>query len=127
MTDDAELQKQFTEDLLALERSGAGMPFVFNPSEAFSLLALLQLALRHPGIGSDAKGTGAFGRALAENIQGRLCRTPAMQEVARRGWDTRYDEKTGQAEKAAAAEPVREPKAEARPDPAKQGPRRARK
>jgi hypothetical protein len=125
--DDAELEKQFAADVVALEQSGAGMPFTFRPSEAWMLLSLLQLALRHPGVSSDTKGVAEFGKALAKNIEGRLCRTPAMQEVARRGWDTRYDEKTGQAEKAAAAEPVREPKAEARPDPAKQGPRRARK
>lgn len=82
------LEEQFAADIKDLIDSGAGMPFVFNPGEAFMLLAVLQLALRHPGLDGAA---GAFARGLAENIEQRLCVTPALKEVARRGWDSEYD------------------------------------
>jgi hypothetical protein len=35
--------------------------------------------------------TADFARNLAENIEQRLCITPAMQEVARRGWQPEHD------------------------------------
>jgi hypothetical protein len=85
--DDPELLEQFTADIVALEESGAGLPFVFTPSEAFYLLALLQLGLRHPAVDTDTPGAGRFGEELARNIESRLCQTPAMKEVARRGWE----------------------------------------
>ena len=92
MTNDAALESQFTEELIALEHSGAGLPFIFTPSEAWYLLALLQLALRHPALAKASQDVigqpGEFARGLAENIEGRLCKTPAMREVARRGWDS---------------------------------------
>jgi len=84
---DPELQQEFLAEIRALEESRAGVPFVFRPSEAFYLLALLQLALRHPGVNRDAPGAGKFGYELARNIESRLCRTPAMAEVARQGWE----------------------------------------
>ncbi len=81
---DPVLLEEFAKDMKTFEESGAGMPFVFTPSEAFQLLAIMQLALRHP----ELKGpTAAFGYKLALSIQDRLCKTPALQEVARRGWD----------------------------------------
>lgn len=78
------LEEQFAADIKDLIDSGAGMPFVFNPGEAFMLLAVLQLALRHPGLDGAA---GKFARELAKNIEQRLCVTPALKEVARRGWE----------------------------------------
>jgi len=83
-----ELLLEFTEEVRQLEESGAGMPFVFSPSEAFMLLAILQLALRHPRVDGT---TGQFARTLAENIEGRLCKTPALKEVARQGWQPEHD------------------------------------
>lgn len=82
--EDIPLEDQFAADIKDLIDSGAGMPFVFNPGEAFMLLAVLQLALRHPGLDGAA---GSFARELAENIQERLCVTPALKEVARLGWE----------------------------------------
>jgi hypothetical protein len=88
--DDSELEALFAEELAELETSGAGLPLVFSPSEAWYLFSLLQLTLRHPEIPA-VPGVGAFARSLADNIQGRLCKTPAMAEIARRGWDKAYD------------------------------------
>jgi hypothetical protein len=82
------LEERFAEEIQALIDSGAGMPFVFDPLEAFMLLGILQLALRHPGM---ADATGQFARALAENIEQRLCITPAMKEIAQAGWRPECD------------------------------------
>ena len=82
---DSELLREFISEITRLENTGAGVPFVFSPSEAFMLLSLLQLALRHPGCVNGA--VGEFGRRLAADIEGRVCICgPAMKEVARRGW-----------------------------------------
>jgi hypothetical protein len=85
------LQAQFVEEITALEESGAGMPFIFKPSEAFMLLSILQLALRHPAMAQTSPTVAEFARALAENIQERLCKTPAMKEIAERGWQQEHD------------------------------------
>jgi hypothetical protein len=85
------LQEEFVNELEALEESGAGMPFVFTPSEAFILLAVLQLALRHPNLADTGAIAAAFARNLAENIEQRLCVTPVLQEVARQGWNPEHD------------------------------------
>ena len=87
MMHEDELKKRFTEEIVGLEESGAALPFIFSPSEAFSRLSLLQLVLRHPGVDSNAPGAGKFAVELARNIQIRLCKSPAMAEVARRGWE----------------------------------------
>ncbi len=87
---EAKLQQEFTRELVELENSGAGLPFVYAPSEAWMLLSVLQLALRHPGL-QDSSAVHTFARTLAQNIEARLCQTPAMKEVARRGWHTAYD------------------------------------
>jgi hypothetical protein len=85
---DRELESRFQQELLALEQAGAGMPFVFRPSEAWFLLGILQLVVTHPAIDSAAPGAGHFARTLGENIESRLCKFgPAMKEIARRGWE----------------------------------------
>jgi len=99
MSDD-ELMRQAVEDLIALENDGAAMPFVFRPSEAFYLLSALQLALRHPAAADD-RGAFLFARALAEDIAKRIGQTPALTEMARRGFDRQHD--TARGETAAAA------------------------
>lgn len=60
-----------------------------TPLQAWLLLSQLQLALRHPanaGVGAD------FARALAQVLIEYCAPTPALQEMARRGWDPNYDE-----------------------------------
>ena len=90
--DETELQAAFEKELLALEQSGAGMPFTFKPSEGWYLLGALQLVARHPDLKATAPEVDAFVNRLARNIEGRLCKTPAMKEVAARGWLAAYDE-----------------------------------
>lgn len=83
------LEEQLAAEIQDLMDAGAGMPFIFNPGEAFMLLALLQLVLRHPRLPTS---TAEFARGLAKNIEKRLCITPALKECVRRGWETEYDE-----------------------------------
>jgi hypothetical protein len=84
----SDLQQQFIQEIQTLQDSGAAMPLVFTPSEAFMLLAILQLVLRHPRVDGP---TGEFARSFAENIEERLCKTPALKEVARQGWQPEHD------------------------------------
>jgi hypothetical protein len=85
---EAELLEVVTLELRDLREAGAGMPFVFEPVEAFTLMAVLQLALRHPGLNGYVE---AFARNLAQNIEQRLSIQPGLKEAARRGWDQKYD------------------------------------
>lgn len=81
---DNELQQAFERELEALERSGATMPL--RPAQAYKVLLVLQFAAQskaaangHPWLARDAQQLGC-------EIEGRLCKTPAMREVARQGW-----------------------------------------
>ena len=87
---DDDIFPQFMADLVNLEASGAGMPFVFSPSEAFFLLGTLQLALRHPDFAEHSKAQ-EFIRGLAEEIERRIGKTPALRTVAARGWRPECD------------------------------------
>jgi hypothetical protein len=58
------------------------------PFEAFSLLACLQLAWRHPGLSPAQKAIiETFGRTLETAFEGK----PTLERVARDGWDRRKD------------------------------------
>lgn len=88
--DKNELIERCIGELKELTESGAVLPLHFRPHEAFMLMSVLQLALRHPRIG-ERGGVGAFAKDLALNIESRLCKSPAMAELARRGWNPEYD------------------------------------
>jgi hypothetical protein len=105
--------KQAETDLIALEQSGAVMPFEFRPHQAVFLLSILQLALRHPGL---AGGVAEFAQTLAEDIERRIAKTDALAFVARAGWDARYDEPAAAAPAAPAStsEDVPKPRRAAR-------------
>jgi len=84
-----DLKRQFERELVALQESGAGLPFTLDPAGAWMLLANLQLALRHPG---NNGASASWAREFASNIESRLCAgRPAMSEVARRGWLPKHD------------------------------------
>ena len=91
-TSEEQLKEQFVAELRALEESGAGLPFLLSPAEAWYLLAAVQLVLRHPGMqhGRNAN-TAEWLHAFGRNIQERLCQSPAMAQIAEMGWDARTD------------------------------------
>jgi len=124
---DAALVQAGAEEMRAAQDAGVMLPLHLRPSSAFQLLGILQLALRHPGLSGAVRD---FATQLARLIEDQICKTPAMREMARRGWSKEYDRKSEQQEtQAAAAEPVREPTKAApkRAEDPKQGNRRARK
>lgn len=88
------MAEDFVREIKALEKSGAGLPFLFTPVQAFTLLSVLQLALRHPNMEDGSAVAAAFARDLAGNIEERLCVSPALKEIARRGWLREYDDQT---------------------------------
>lgn len=89
MTDE-ELQEAFTRELIDLEQSGAGLPFILSPAEAWYLLSNLQLSLRHP---MNSGAAAEWIKQFSANIQARLCTgRPAMTELAARGWNAAYDQ-----------------------------------
>ena len=120
--DDEALQKRAMAELEDLTAAGAILPLQFRPAHAFMLLAALQLAARHPGL--EGTEVGRFVDELAHNIESRLCKTPALAEVARRGWKPEYDAKKEERKQAPAAAGRQ---AETKADAAKQIGKRGRK
>jgi hypothetical protein len=74
----------FNAEIRSLTEAGAMVPISLDPAEAFTLMSLLQLALRHPAIVGFPQ---AFGRHLAKEIEKRFAELPAVSEIARRGWE----------------------------------------
>lgn len=86
---EAELLARFTEEFKALaERKGTTVILELTALEAWTLLATIQLALRHP---LNVGGTSRIARELATLLERAVATTPALAEVARRGWDPHYD------------------------------------
>lgn len=56
--------------------------------EAMILLAQVQLALRHPG---NTGSSAAVATRLARRLERIVSLTPAIGEIARRGWDQNHD------------------------------------
>jgi hypothetical protein len=80
---DDELLQQFLAELRAAELSRPPVLLTLPLSEAFMLLAQLQLALRHPlNHGSGSK----WARHVAKHLQKLLSVSPAMSAIAERGW-----------------------------------------
>jgi len=66
--------EQLATERVELHMSGAS---------AVCLMGALQLALRHPEFDGQA---AVIARYLAKELEERLCRTPGLAEVAKRGW-----------------------------------------
>lgn len=78
----------FSEEFRALCLDPQPIELLLSKLQAWALLSQLQLALRHP----ENKGTTAdVGRHFAKEIERQVAKTPALAEVARRGWNEKYD------------------------------------
>ena len=87
-----ELGERFLVELKALHESGAGLRLELSPAQAWYVLSIMQLALRHPTFQTDNQQQAAAVRAIAGDIESRLCNgRPAMAEMARLGWDSAFD------------------------------------
>lgn len=89
MTDD-EIVAAMTAELEACEQP---LELVLRPSSAFQLVALLQLALRHPGADGAA---GLTGRTFIEHVRGYFAdhQAVAVLNVIQRGDDPHEDRPT---------------------------------
>jgi len=88
-----EVEEQYMAEMR--ERVLAGETFVLEmdlPCVA-AVLAMLQLALRHPGTAGMLAAQTA--RRVACSLEQELGRTPAIAEAARRGWLEEYDLELG--------------------------------
>jgi hypothetical protein len=77
-----------TRELAGLMESGAGVQIEMAAVEAFHLVAALQLALRHPGMGHTTRESI---EALARFVERKFKPYPAVAEMIRRGWDPKFD------------------------------------
>lgn len=82
------LYERFTKEFCDLENH-PGVVLQLGAIQAWSLLSTIQLACRHPEfVGPTREMSEAIARQLEEGI----AVTPALAIVARRGWDSRFDE-----------------------------------
>ena len=85
---DEPLFEQFSEEFRNLCLDPQPIELLLSKLQAWALLSQLQLALRHP----ENKGaTADIAKHFAEEIQKKVATTPALAEVAKRGWDPKYD------------------------------------
>jgi len=88
INDNEPLFQQFSEEFRNLCLDPQPIELLLSKLQAWALLSQLQLALRHP----ENKGTtAAIAKHFAEVIQKQVAKTPALAEVAKRGWDSQYD------------------------------------
>jgi hypothetical protein len=65
-----------------MEQRKATLTYVLKPIAALRLAAVLQLALRHPGLDADNRAVAV---AVVENIRRFFADAPAVLELLRRG------------------------------------------
>lgn len=88
--DDDPLFQQFGDEFRELCLDPQPVDLLLSKLQAWALFSQLQLALRHP----ENKGNAAdIGRHFAELLEKQIATTPALAEVAKRGWDAKYDER----------------------------------
>lgn len=63
-----------------------------NVGEGVMLLAMLQLALRHPCFKGESKETGEWGEGFARSLQRAISnRAPHLDVVLESGWKEEFD------------------------------------
>jgi hypothetical protein len=78
------------EAVAELKRYEHPIELVLRPEAAFDLCALLQLALRHPGVNHRS---GSAARLFIAHLREYFADTPAILEMIRRGDDPAYDKR----------------------------------
>jgi len=86
---DDPLFEQFSEEFRNLCLDPQPIEFLLSKLQAWALFSQLQLALRHP----ENKGaTADVAEHFAKSIEKQVAVTPALAEVAKRGWNPQHDE-----------------------------------
>lgn len=86
---DALLMEKYTEEMWERTLRGEAIAFEMDLATAAAVLAMLQLALRHPA--TSGLVAAAQARRVACYIEAVLGITPAAKEACRRGWISDFD------------------------------------
>jgi hypothetical protein len=84
------LFRQFSEEFRNLCLDPQPIELLLSKLQAWALLGQLQLALRHP---KNKGATADLAKHVAQIIQKQVAVTPALAEVAKRGWNHDVPEK----------------------------------
>ena len=88
ISNDDPLFESFSEEFRNLCVDPQPIVLPLTKLQAWVLFSQLQLALRHP----KNKGSSAdIAKYIAEQIQKHVAVSPALAEVAKRGWNPKYD------------------------------------
>jgi hypothetical protein len=79
--------KSFVAELVALRDCALVMKL--SALDAWCVLATIQLACRHPEFTGS---TRQIAEGVARRMQASLTLSPALQDLAERGWNPEYDE-----------------------------------
>lgn len=80
---DQQLAEQFARDFDALCTGGAPVTLILDASQAWIIMAMLQLACRHP---DNTGHSRAITEAIGRTLQAAVATTPALNAIAERGW-----------------------------------------
>lgn len=83
-----DIYARFREEFAGMEQH-PGIVLDLSGYQAWCLLGQIQLACRHP---ENVGPSRQIVEGLARTIEAEVATTPALQEVARRGWLAEYDE-----------------------------------
>ena len=80
---DLPLADQFARDFDALASSDTPIALHLDPLHAWIVMAMLQLACRHP---DNTGHSRAIAEAIGRTLQIAVATTPALNAIAERGW-----------------------------------------
>lgn len=84
MTDEQTLLREYTREILDLERGGHRIRLELSPNQAVALIGQVQLALQHPG---NRGSSAAQVRLLVKMIERQFQGSSAVLETIRLGWE----------------------------------------
>lgn len=85
-----DLLRRLTAEMQHLHDTGAGMRLELHPATAFAVVAMCQLALRHPG--TSANASTDLVKDFIQMVRGKFAPfAPALAEAIRRGNQQQYD------------------------------------
>jgi hypothetical protein len=80
---DSQLAGQFARDFDALATSGPAVTLELDALQAWIVMAMLQLACRHP---DNTGNSRVIAEAIGRTLQTAVATTPALNAIAERGW-----------------------------------------
>lgn len=88
MSNEEDMEQSFVKQMQAMVSHGATVHVELTFAEAFTLIANIQLALRHP---NNTGASAEIAREAARKLQRELSINPVIYQVAEMGWDRSKD------------------------------------